>query len=192
MSCCSTHTHTECDPNNEPLSSALNNFTTEFFGTVTKSCVNGVVVWTLPCDLAAGSAQFPRDSGESLACYFSRFVTSFSAAQAYATGQKGYRSTVLTNTDVVLYRNIDVVNQDFTGTLTGPVDIFLSSNGAVNGDEFYISFDDLIITAVNNIEIKSDATSVLLIDTAGTLNGYIKAVFTGTAWDLTNTVVNIT
>lgn len=190
MSCCPTTT-TACDPNDEPLSSALNNFITQFFGTLTKSCVNGVVVWTLPCDLEAGSSEFPRNAGESLGCYFTRFITSFGAAQAFAIGQKGFRTTALTNTDVVLFRNIDVVNQDFTGTLTGPVDIFLSSNGAINGDEFYLSFTGLVITAVNNIEIKSDATSLLLINTAGTLTGYIKAVYTGTAWQLTNTIVNI-
>lgn len=190
MSCCTT-THTQCDPNNEPLSSALDNFIEQFFGSLTKSCVNGVIVWTLPCDLESGSAGFPRNSGESLGCYFTRFITTFAAAQAFAIGNKGYRSTVLAATDVVLFRNIDVVNQDFTGTLGAPVDIFLSSNGAINGDEFYISFTNLVITAINNIEIKSDATSLLLINTPGTLNGYLKAVYTGTAWKLTNTIVTI-
>lgn len=192
MSCCPPPPTTTCDPNNEPLSSALNNFITQFFGTLTKSCVNGVVVWTLPCNLAAGAAAFPRQSGESLGCYFTRFIVAFQAQQAFAIGQKGYRSTVLTNTNVVLFRNVDVVNQDFTGTLTGPVDIFLSSNGAVAGDEFYLSFTGLVITAVNNIEILSDSTSLLLINSPGTLNGYIKAVYTGTAWKLTNTIVSIT
>lgn len=191
MSCCPTTVTTTCDPNNEPLSSALNNFITQFFGTLTKSCVNGVIVWTLPCDLESGSTSFPRLSGESLGCYFTRFITTFNAAQAFATGQKGFRTTALVATDVVLFRNIDVVNQDFTGTLAGPVDIFLSSNGAINGDEFYLSFTGLVITATNNIEIKSDSTSLLLINSPGTLTGYIKAVYTGTAWKLTNTIVNI-
>lgn len=197
MSCgCTTspcsHSHTTCDATNEPLSSALNNFITTFYGTVTRTCVNNVVTWTLPCDLEAGSAAFPRNSGESVACYFMRFLDTFNANLAFAIGNKGYRTTPLTNVDVVLFRSVDVVNQDFTGTLTGPVNIYLSSNQAVNGDEFYISFDDLVITAVNNIEILSDSTSLLVIDTAGTLNGYLKAVYTGTAWDLTDTSVNIT
>lgn len=193
MSCCPTTSSSAaaCDPNNEPLSSALNNTIETLIGTLTKSCVNGAVVWTLPCDLTAGSTGFPRNASESLGCYFTRFITSFSAAQAFATGQKGYRSTALTNTDVVLFRSIDVVNQDFTGTLTGPVDIFLSSNQAEAGDEFYLSFTGLVITAVNNIEIKSDSTSLLLINSAGTLTGYIKAVYTGTEWKLTHTFVNV-
>lgn len=192
MSCCPTVTTTTCDPNNEPLSSALNNFITLFFGTLTKTCVNGVIVWTLPCDLEAGAAGFPRNSGESLGCYFTRFIVDFQGQQVFAIGQKGYRSTVLTNTDVVLFRNVDVVNQDFTGTLTGPVNLYLSSNGAVVGDEFYLSFTNLVITATNNIEILSDAVSLLVINSPGTLNGYIKAVYTGTAWKLTNTIVSIT
>lgn len=192
MSCCNTTTsHSECDPNNEPLSSALNNFITQFFGTLTKTCVNGEVVWTLPCDLEAGAAAFPREAGESLGCYFTRFIISYQAQQAFAVGQKGYRSTVLTNTDVVLFRNVDVVNQDFTGTLTGPVNIFLSSNGAEAGDEFYLSFTDLDITAVNNLEILSDAVSLLVLNSPGSLTGYIKAVYTGIAWKLTNTIVTI-
>lgn len=195
MSCgcsCSPCEHSSCDAANEPLSSQLNNFVTAFFGSLTKSCVNNQVVWTLPCDLDGGDPSFPRNPGEGLACYFLRFMNAFTAAQVFAIGNKGYRSTTLSVTDVVLFRNVDVVNQDFTGTLAAPVDIFLSSNGAVNGDEFYISFTDLVITATNNIEIKSDAVSLLLIDTPGTLNGYLKAVYTGTAWKLTLTSVNIT
>lgn len=197
MSCCTntgstTSQTTTCDPANEPLASSLDNFITEFFGTLTKSCVNNEVVWVLPCDLGAGSTSFPRNSGEGLACYFLRFMNAFLAAQVFATGQKGYRSTTLSATDVVLFRNVDVVNQDFTGTLAAPVDIFLSSNGATAGDEFYLSFTNLVITATNNLEIKSDATTLLLLNTAGTLNGYLKAVYTGTTWKLTTTIVNIT
>lgn len=193
MSCCTTHTHTTaCDPANEPLASSLNNIIVNVIGSLTKTCVNNEIVWILPCDLEAGASQFPRNSGESLACYFLRFMQAFTAAQVFAIGNKGYRSTALVATDVVLFRAIDVANQDFTGTLGGPVDIILSSNQAVNGDEFYLSFTNLVITATNNIEIMSDGTSLLLINTPGTLNGYLKAVYTGTAWKLTHTFVSIT
>lgn len=192
MSCCPTTTTITCDPANEPLASALNNFIVSFFGSLTKTCVNNQVVWVLPCDLDAGDPQFPRNSGEGLACYFLRFMQAFTAAQVFAIGNKGYRSTVLAATDVVLFRAIDVANQDFTGTLGGPVNIVLSSNQAVNGDEFYLSFTNLVITATNNIEIMSDGASLLLINTPGTLNGYLKAVYTGTAWKLTHTFVSIT
>lgn len=66
--------HAECDPANEPLSSALNNFVTAFFGSVTKTCVNDQVVWSLPCNLDSGAAGFPRNSGEGIACYLLRYV----------------------------------------------------------------------------------------------------------------------
>lgn len=184
--------HPKCDPANEPVASALNNFILAFFGSVTKSCVNNQVVWTLPCDLDGGNPNFPRLPNEGIACYFQRFVNTFLAAQIVSIGNKGYRLTVLSATDVILFRNADVINQDFTGILAAPVDIILSSNAATNGDEFYLSFDDLLITAINNIEIKSDVTNLLTINTAGTLNGYLKAVYTGTAWKLTDTIVTIT
>lgn len=56
----------------ESLPSQIQNFTTQFFGTVIKSEVNGQVVWTLPCDLAVGLINNPRAADESVACYFIR------------------------------------------------------------------------------------------------------------------------
>lgn len=83
MSCSSCgcdpcHTVT-CDASNEPLASALNNFITAFFGSLTKTCVNNQVVWVLPCNLDAGITGFPRVSGEGLACYFLRVFETISA-----------------------------------------------------------------------------------------------------------------
>jgi len=57
---------------NEPLESALDNFIESFFGTVTKTVVNGEVVWVLPCNLDIGLPSNPRTAGEGLACYFLR------------------------------------------------------------------------------------------------------------------------
>lgn len=68
---CTCHS---CDAADEPLSSALTNFTNAFFGTVTKTCVNNEVVWSLPCDLDSGVPDFPRIAGEGLACYFLRLL----------------------------------------------------------------------------------------------------------------------
>lgn len=75
-SCSSTSTCTcgGCDATNESTASTLNNFITSFFGTLTKTCVNNEVVWTLPCDLDVGSPDFPRNAGEGLACYFLRYI----------------------------------------------------------------------------------------------------------------------
>lgn len=79
MSCCPP----SCDPENEPLESALSNFILSFYGTVTKTCVDNVVVWSLPCDLEAGNPNFPRLPGEGLACYFLRYI------QTVTTGPQG-------------------------------------------------------------------------------------------------------
>jgi len=75
MSCgCNSNpcSETTVDANNEPLSSALNNFIEAFFGSLTKTVVNNQVVWILPCDLDTGITGYPRISGEGLACYFLR------------------------------------------------------------------------------------------------------------------------
>lgn len=67
------------DPTNESLASAVSNFTLQFFGTVTKTLVDGAVTWTLPCNLDAGLEGNPRLSGEGLACYFLRLLEEGSA-----------------------------------------------------------------------------------------------------------------
>ena len=83
MSCgCNSNPCTtgECDAANEPLASALNNFITAFFGSLTKTCVNNQVVWVLPCDLDDGIAGYPRVAGEGLACYFLRVFNGIQAS----------------------------------------------------------------------------------------------------------------
>lgn len=83
MSCgCNSNpcTTAACDPANEPLASALNNFITAFFGSLTKTCVNDQVVWVLPCDLDDGFPGYPRVAGEGLACYFIRVFGLISAS----------------------------------------------------------------------------------------------------------------
>lgn len=68
------------DPANESLASAVSNFTTQFFGTITKTLVDGAVTWTLPCNLDAGLEGNPRLAGEGLACYFLRLLEDGSAS----------------------------------------------------------------------------------------------------------------
>lgn len=73
--CSPCYCNDECDASNEPLQSTVNNFIASFYGSVSKSCVNGVVVWSLPCNLdTAPFAGFPRIPGEGLACYFVRVL----------------------------------------------------------------------------------------------------------------------
>lgn len=93
-SCCGCPQCSEpaCDPNHEPLASALDNFITAFFGSVTKVCVNNEVEWVLPCNLADGMPGYPRIAGEGVACYFIRIMKSgFVGPQgpAGATGPQG-------------------------------------------------------------------------------------------------------
>lgn len=63
-----------CDPVNEALSSQVNNLVLSMYGSVTKTCVNGQVIWSLPCDLDDGVPGFPRNSGEGIACYLIRYA----------------------------------------------------------------------------------------------------------------------
>lgn len=63
------------DANNEALVSIVNNLILSVFGSVTKTVVNGAVVWTLPCSLDAGVSGFPRLSGEGADCYLLRLFT---------------------------------------------------------------------------------------------------------------------
>jgi len=70
----------------ESLSSQIQNFTTDFFGTVIKSEEDGQVIWSLPCNLAVGLQNNPRAVGEGLACYFLRL---FQQGIIGATGPQG-------------------------------------------------------------------------------------------------------
>lgn len=65
-----------CDPENEALSSAFTNFTDDFIGPIEKSCVDGEVVWTLPCGLQSDSpvTGIPKLADESIFCYFLRVL----------------------------------------------------------------------------------------------------------------------
>ena len=67
--CAASETNTaDC----ESLSSQVNNFTEQFFGTVVKTEVDGVVTWSLPCELDTGLPNNPRGIDEGLSCYFLR------------------------------------------------------------------------------------------------------------------------
>ncbi len=56
----------------ESLPSQIQNFTEQFFGTVIKTETDGVVSWSLPCNLDVGLPANPRADDEGLACYFLR------------------------------------------------------------------------------------------------------------------------
>lgn len=74
MSCCNPCNSTSLTNTAacESLPSQIQNFTTQFFGEVIKTEVDGQVIWTLPCDLGVGLPNNARGVDEGLACYFLR------------------------------------------------------------------------------------------------------------------------
>lgn len=107
MSCdCDNENESTCPENsaeNETLSSALENFITHFFGTLTKTDnSDGTVTWTLPCDLEEGIDGNPRLEGEGLACYFLRLlkegVTGVNGRDAFATTTEDFTQPAVGNT----------------------------------------------------------------------------------------------
>ena len=78
----------------ETLPSALDNFTRSFFGSVTKTEINGVVTWILPCNLDIGLTNNPRGDNEGLACYFLRL---FKDGIVGLTGPSGNTGSAGTN-----------------------------------------------------------------------------------------------
>ena len=95
MSCHNPCAHgPENTPQCESLPSQIQNFTTQFFGVVVKTEVNGQVVWSLPCGLDVGLPNNPRSVDEGLACYFLRL---FSDGIIGLTGPQGIPGTSGTN-----------------------------------------------------------------------------------------------
>src|SRR5258706_4602955 len=78
----------------ETLPSQIENFTLQFFGTVFKTEVDGIVTWSLPCSLDVGLPNNPRGVDEGLACYFLRL---FNDGIVGLTGPQGAAGTAGTN-----------------------------------------------------------------------------------------------
>lgn len=77
------------DGSGETLTNQLDQFIADIFGVVTKTEVNGVVQWTLPCDLATGLPNNPRLPGEGLGCYFLRLFSEGVVGITGPTGETG-------------------------------------------------------------------------------------------------------
>lgn len=73
----------------ESLPSQIENFTKQFFGSVVKTEVNGVVTWSLPCSLDVGLPANPRAVDEGLACYFLRLFLDGIGGLRGDPGKKG-------------------------------------------------------------------------------------------------------
>jgi hypothetical protein len=107
-------------PECESLPSQISNFTTQFFGVVVKTEINGQVVWSLPCSLDVGLPANPRGSGEGLACYFLRL---FMDGIIGLTGPKGAPGNPGTNGN----NAYTVTLHGFTQPTTGAPNIQVST-----------------------------------------------------------------
>lgn len=174
-----------CNANAETLASALNNFQTAFFGTVTKTCVNGKVVWTLPCDLDAGIDGYPRLAGEGVACYLLRIFQTINVNMS-----TGYMATTLSATDVELSQSTDVKYQEFNGTLTADVDINVDSVGAVAGNGFQLYWKNIDLGAFT-LRLLSEGTVVKTWTGPGTLSGFTEFIWSGSQWEPTKNSTDI-
>ena len=117
MSCCNN----SCDPEHEPLPSTVDNFVEQFFGSVTKTCVDGQVVWTLPCNLDAGIPGYPRIPGEGLACYFARVLNDIAQGGGGGGGtlpDGNYGDVTVSNSGTTILLNNSVVEtSNFASTI---------------------------------------------------------------------------
>jgi hypothetical protein len=131
-------TTTENTPENETLPSQIENFTTQFFGEVTKTGSAGVVQWILPCDLDVGLPNNPRADGEGLACYFLRLfdegIVGLTGPQGDtgANGANGYNAfsvTTLSFTQPTLAAPIVQVRTAYNPALLPNLYVFIQTSG---------------------------------------------------------------
>lgn len=135
----------------ESLPSQIANFTTQFFGVVTKSEVNGQVVWTLPCNLDVGLPNNPRSADEGLACYFLRL---FEDGIIGLTGPQGEPGAPGTNGN----NAYTVTTHGFTQPTTGNPNV-----------QVVTAYNPVIFTG-SYVEIQSSGWYLVLnADTTGTL-----------------------
>lgn len=143
--CGRSRASTTPDPENESLSSSLDNFIKSFYGEVTKTVdEDGNIVWDLPCNLDEGFDGIPRVEGEGLACYWMRVLqpsaqallkqNNFSDVENVGTARTnlgvGVSDAVsfgsvsaarMTVTDVPAF-STDVVNKGYVDSISAGVD----------------------------------------------------------------------
>lgn len=173
-----------CDTTNEPISSALNNFITAFFGTVTKTCVNGQVVWSLPCDLSTGSPLLPRTAGEGVACYLLRLFASIQLATCldfrqifingvcYATWQEAYDANLgATTPTLMLVGDGEFGDLNLTSDYNSNIIIFGLGDGASRLGNVTTNQNDFVLeahkVAINSIDTRSAGVGNVTITLSG-------------------------
>ena len=141
----------------ESLPSQISNFTLQFFGTVVKTEVDGVVSWSLPCNLDVGLPNNPRGFDEGLACYFLRL---FGEGIVGLTGPQGARGPAGCNG----LNAFTVTLQSFQQVNTGEsVQVLTSFNPSmVVGSYVFVSTSGLYF--IDNADT-SGLLSLRLVDT---------------------------
>lgn len=110
----------------ETLPSQIENFTKQFFGVVVKTEVDGVIIWTLPCDLETGLVNNPRLQDEGLACYFKRL---FEQGIVGLTGPQGESGSPGTDGNNAYTVTLESYNQPSSGSPN--VQVFTAYNPAI-------------------------------------------------------------
>lgn len=122
----------------ESLPSQIENFTLQFFGTIVKTEVNGVVTWSLPCSLGVGLPNNPRGVDEGLACYFLRLFhdgivgLTGPAGPAGANGTNGnnaYTVTLHSFTQPTLSAPVVQVVTQFNPAIRNGTYVFIDTSG---------------------------------------------------------------
>jgi hypothetical protein len=129
----------------ESLPSQIENFTLQFFGTVVKTEVDGVVSWSLPCSLDVGLPNNPRAIDEGLACYFLRL---FHDGITGLTGPKGATGTAGTNGANAFSITLRTFTQPTEGQ---PLTLITQFNPALVPD-LYVFVDDSGWYQINNTD----------------------------------------
>ena len=122
----------------ESLPSQIENFTLQFFGEVFKTEVNGVVTWSLPCNLDVGLPNNPRGENEGLACYFLRLfgdgIIGLTGPQGPAgnnglNGNNAYTVTLASFTQPTLAAPHIQVSTPFNPAIITGMYVFIASSG---------------------------------------------------------------
>ncbi len=120
----------------ESLPSQIQNFTTQFFGEVVKTEINGVVSWSLPCSLDIGLPANPRGAGEGLACYFLRL---FNDGITGLKGDKGNTGAAGADGNSAYTVSMQGFNQPTLGSPN--ISLLTAYNPAVSVDGIYVFID---------------------------------------------------
>lgn len=149
----------------ESLPSQIQNFTLQFFGTVVKTEVNGVVEWSLPCGLDVGLPSNPRGADEGLACYFLRLfedgITGFTGPAGApgapgCNGSNAFTVTVQSYPQPVGNPILQVVTQ-YSPSMIAGLSVYIQGSGwyritsSLPDGTLFLSVQQLLSTAPASI-----------------------------------------